>query len=109
MTLDMAKFYASVIRVYENHGVPEKSFMYSLNTMFNELAAVDSDDLSKEHVDLMELASNKFSEFEDFDKAQALFDLKEAAIEVFKSRDEHLKLLNNLKKKNDDEQTDTEA
>ena len=106
MKKQQIEFYNQAIDLYTEKSLPDTYFKKLFELIFAELADIDPNVLSIDHVVLMERTKKYFVEKEDFKKAQLIKELMAAADDIFEARAKHINLLKDIKNKGDDnEQT----
>jgi hypothetical protein len=104
MEASRAQFYIKAINVYKEKEVPQDKLEDLYNIIFIELSMTDSENISLEHVCLMEESQKHFVEIEDFKRANFMKESKESAFKIFEARQKVIdmhKKINDMSKDNE--------
>ena len=96
MNTERANFYLKSIAIYRDNQLPEDQIESLFNLIFVELSMTSPDELSIQHVCLMEDSEKHFAEQEDYKRANFMKESRESAFQIFEGRQ---KVLDTLDKK----------
>ena len=106
MNSSRAEFYIKVISVYKEKEVPQDKVEDLYNIIFIELSMTKPENLSAEHVCLMEDSQKHFVEIEDFKRANFMKESRESAFKIFEARQKVIdmhKKIDEMSKDNEEE------
>ena len=82
-----SKFYLKVIDLYEKKDMPTHVFLGLYNTLLKELSLVKTEEVSLDHIKLIEKSMLFYAEQQDFEKALILKKIIKKYNEIIKERD----------------------
>jgi hypothetical protein len=81
------QFYKNIIKAYTDNNACNDQWYDLYETIFKELSSINPDDLTIDHLELFNLTEQYFALTDQFEKAQAISLLKDAANMIFKARE----------------------